>query len=208
MLDQWCHIPQKSSCVAIGSVLLVLGILLKPHFEYYVMLAFYVLLCIKMSTMDRAALTQRPVPIDLTRIKDNHQNALPFQIEIGIETDCVLVIDVCVKAMLVRQDPFLSTWRHRAVRKMETLVSNLYAERPGKAPADKHAVAASASPKQSSSSERKTNGGERFSSYQQPVNRQKEKEMTRRWTDSRSTIPGENMQDIEWAGETAGTACA
>lgn len=43
-----------------------------------------------------------------------------------------------------------------------------------------------------SSSERTANGGERFNGYQQPVNHQKEKEkeMTRRWTDSRSTIPG------------------
>jgi hypothetical protein len=41
-----------------------------------------------------------------------------------------------------------------------------------------------------SSSERTANGGERFNGYRQPVNHQKEKEMTRRWTDSRSTIPG------------------
>jgi hypothetical protein len=180
MLDQWCYIPQKSFCVVIGSLLLVLEVLLKPHFEHHAMLAFYVLLCIKMSTIDRAALTQRPVPIDLTRIEDNHQNALPSQIEIGIETDCVLVIDVCVKAMLVRQDPYLSTWRHRPSRKMETLVSNLHAERPGKVPADKHAAAASASPNRSSSSQRTTNGGERFNGSQQLVNHQKEKEMTRR----------------------------
>lgn len=31
--------------------------------------------------MDRAALTQHLVPIDLTRIGDNHQNAFPFQID-------------------------------------------------------------------------------------------------------------------------------